>query len=136
MAGMTLDAPALRKIVEDLAAIIRQDYILRGLQAGNAPLAKYPNYGTVLATALTVPVPQQLTPGNEVFSWLQVTFSDASGAGFYSVTLDVPTATGTTGFPIPAGGGTLWIPGMANIKNFKVIAATGQTMPFAAQLFV
>lgn len=134
MTTFMIDAPALRRIVDELAAGNRQDQGLRGLQGPNAPTAKYFQTGTLTAAGITT-LAQSLNPGSEVFYCLVVVFWSVSGQGFYTITPDIPTVTGN-GFEIPPGGGVLPIFGMNNIAQFKMIAAAGQTLPWSAAFFV
>jgi len=69
------------------------------------------------------------------FSSALITFKAASGLGYFDVTGGTPAADGSRGLEIAAGGGTLEIEGAENIRNFRVIAATGNTMTFSYLLF-
>jgi hypothetical protein len=40
------------------------------------------------------------------------------------------------GVAVPAGGVVLQIPGIDNIKNFRLTAEAGQTLTFARYLFI
>jgi hypothetical protein len=63
-----------------------------------------------------------------------IQFTQASGSLRYNISGRQPTAGGR-GFQFPSGGGMLEINGAENIRNFMVIAETGQTGDFVPMLF-
>lgn len=134
--NVVLDAPGIKLLAEQLAAVLRQDADLRAVQAQNAPIAKYPDDQTGAGvTGNTIYTITQATQNQiESFNALQVTFASGSGSGRY--TIDGTTPTPTRGVPIPAGGVVLNIVGNTNIQRFQMIAEAGQTLLFFRYLFV
>ncbi len=128
----TIDAPILSVLAKEVFALIKNDAKLREIQANNAPRASYGQTGTV-TNAAEATILEARSGNGEVFSQLMITFDGASGAGRYR--LDGTPATAAVGLEIPAGGGTIIITGMDNIKGFSMIAQTATTMPFFRYLF-
>src|SRR5687767_12250712 len=83
------------------------------------------------AAILTVPRASQ---GTEVYSFLIIIFETTAGSGRYWTDGENPTAAGS-GIQIPSGGAVIEIEGHEQIKNFKAIGETGQTLPFVWQLY-
>lgn len=130
----TIQTPILGSIAKEFLALIRNDAELRRLWSLNAPRACYFATGTLNAAT-----PQRIVEANsgngEVFFQLAVIFDGTAGAGNYRIDgPDAAAAVPTGGVPIPAGGGTLIITGMDNIKNFSMISQAA-AMPFVRYLF-
>jgi hypothetical protein len=128
----TIDAPILSVIAKEVFALLKSDARLRELQANNAPRASYGQAGTATSAAETV-INEARSGNGETFAQLMITFDSTSGAGRYR--LDGTPATAAVGLEIPAGGGTIIITGMDNIKGFSMIAQGATTMPFFRYLF-
>lgn len=64
-----------------------------------------------------------------------IQFTAASGVGYYDPTGSNPTATGTRGTQLPSGGGRMEIRGAWNIRQFRIIAATGATVVMQVTLY-
>ena len=139
------DAPILGVIAQELAQLLSQRQDLRALQANNAPRAAYGIDGqsAALATDPLRPGPvtnaavQQITIAQgsgtgQTFALLILTFDAASGAGRFRTDGQNPTTA--VGHEIPAGGYSLEITGMDNIRNFKMIAQGATTMPYFGSL--
>lgn len=71
---------------------------------------------------------------SKTYSTMILQFTQASGSLRYDITGRNPTAAGR-GFQFASGGGPLTIRGAENIRNFRVIAETGQSGNFTAMLF-
>lgn len=139
MATSTLWGPYLEEIktaIVDaskyLLLFVRYDRALRLEQAENSPLADGFQQGTIIATALTRF--DAATSGVRKYSYIEVLIEDTAGSCRYTVDASEPTAAGR-GHKVPAGGSTITIPGAENVKNFKIIAETGQTAEFTMQGF-
>jgi hypothetical protein len=128
-----LVSTGIAKLVQLFTLFIEDNAELRMRQATNAPQCLFEGVGTVIATGFTQ-IDQAQTSG-QLFSSLRITFTPAAQTGFWSLSGAAPRADGTFGVPIAAGGAVLDISGSTNIRNFKMIAATGNTMPFSFQLF-
>lgn len=128
-----LRAPIWDEIRDILQRFVEQRADLRQQQSKNAPVPDVMINGTLIDSALTVFTEAQ--SGQQTYSFAVVVFSEAAGAGRYSVNGQAPRADGTIGIPIPSGFSTITIIGYNAIKDFKAIAETGQTSPFAYQLF-
>lgn len=130
----TLDAPGLAKLAAQLALLLRQDAELRAQQANNAPQASafdQPSGGVTGATEYNITEAQAASKN---FYQLVITFDATSGSGRYRIDGASPTPAGA-GVGIPSGGVVLTITGANNIRNFKMVAETGQTLKFARYLF-
>jgi hypothetical protein len=141
----------IKKMSKVLIAFFKNDRDLRAEQSANEPLADGFQQGSNNATADTTSVPpngsqnqQQpfsvfldgLTSTAKKYSYVEVLIESSSGSGRYSLEPGViPTPSGA-GHQIPSGGTTITIPGVENIKNFKMIAETGQTLTYTMQGFV
>jgi hypothetical protein len=88
--------------------------------------------GTVTAAA-AVPI-LRVQSNADIYSILQIQFSQTSGRGRYLTTGGLPSAAGF-GMPILSGGTELIIRGAENINRFLMIAEAGETMEYNAQLF-
>jgi hypothetical protein len=142
----SIKAPILGVLAEELAALLTQAAPLRQLQAANAARALYGIDGQSVAVAgdplrpgpVSNTVVQAITLAasgtGQTFAQLIIVFDTTSGAGRYRVDGQLPTTA--VGFEIPAGGFTLEITGMDNIKNFRMVAQTATTMPYFAGLFI
>lgn len=131
---MELRSLGLYHVVSELAALLRQDAALRAIQSGNAlsPLAfDQPTGGITGATIYTV---VEAGP-NATIAMLEITFDSTSGTGRYMINGQIPTAAGG-GIFIPSGAGVLRVLGGQNIRNFRMIAETGQTLTFARMTWV
>jgi hypothetical protein len=138
---LILDAPGLAKIAAQVAAILRSDAALRAIQGANAQQAKYfdqpgvfSTVGSVAVTGAVVYRIVEMDRANVTPALLVLVFDTASGAGRYRV--DGPDPSPTVGVAVPAGGVVLQIPGIDNIKNFRLTAEAGQTLTFARYLFI
>lgn len=128
-----LISTGIEKLVQQLSLFVRGDAVLRMVQAANAPQCMYEGVGSVSSTAVTL-IQQAQTSGQD-YSVLVIQFTSAAQAGYWACSGADPKADGTLGMSIAAGGAVLTIMGVTNIQNFKMIAATGNTMPFAYQLY-
>lgn len=137
-----VSAPVLAKLAALLRSIAQLDAPLREIQSRNAPAGSYMGNGTpgdnsgtsaTLTDAAIIDIPEARS-GQETFYSCSVMFQSTAGSGRYTVNGTPPKATGT-GLPIPSGGGQLTISGMDNIRKFRMIAETGQTLNFVYQLF-
>jgi hypothetical protein len=148
-------SPNLQKRIEDatdvLVAFFKNDRKLRKAQAENEPESDGFQQGSNNGTADTITIPVSSTSlaqpfsifqdGQDVnaksYSYLIVEIDDTSGSGRHNAgdTSVQPTAAGV-GHKIPAGGTEIVIPGTVNIKNFKMIAETGQTLNYTMQGFI
>lgn len=139
MAGrsaLELEAPGIRKLVDQQALALRQDAELRAVQGANALQAK--NFdqpaGGVTGNTLYLITEAQIQ-SSQKWPLLILTFETASGSGRFRI--DGGTPTPTQGTQIPSGGGfTLTIPGIEQIRNFRMIAEGGQTLLFSRYLFI
>lgn len=136
-----LESPGIAKAVAQLAALLRSDAGLRAIQGANAQQAKYfdqpgvfSSVGSVAVTAAIVYRIVEMDRQNVTPALLVLVFDAASGAGRYRV--DGPDPTPTIGVSVPAGGVVLQIPGIDNIRNFRLMAEAGQTLTFARYLFI
>lgn len=129
---INLESDALAKLVQQLDVFIRDDAQLRLVQARNAPQCLFEGTDTVTATAL-YRIQQALTSGQD-YTVLVIQFTSTAQAGRWGIAT-TPRADGTAGMQILAGGQSLQIYGVNNIKNFSMIAETGNTMPFSYQLY-
>ncbi len=77
---------------------------------------------------------EQAVDRSQVWSTMILQFTQASGSLRYDITGRGPTAAGR-GFQFASGGGPLTIVGAENIRNFRVIAETGQAGNFTPMLF-
>lgn len=127
-----IHAPILSRIAEEVYSLIKNDAALRKIQGANAPRAYYFDRQTGI-TGTAVYTITEAKSGNEIFSSMIIQFDTASGAGFYRIDGQNPTAT--VGFEVPAGGGILQINGHDNIKNFALIAQGASTLLFARYLY-
>ncbi len=88
-------------------------------------------------TALGDPIPAVAGVSDDmsqVFTSMLIQFTQASGSLRYDITGRGPTAAGR-GFQFPSGGGLLQVIGAQNIRNFRLIAETGQVANFTVMLF-
>jgi hypothetical protein len=122
----------VRKLDESITLFVENDLKLRRTQAGNSPLAIGFQQGTIVDTAITRFDAAQT--GAQKFSYIEVLIEDTAGSCRYTLDASDPSAAGR-GHKIPAGGSTLTIPGDENIKNFKIVAETGNTAAFTMQGF-
>lgn len=123
--------PGLAKATDLLFKILSGDLNARILQAQNAPQLIAEVQGTLTpAVAVDVPLARNRTVA---YSWLVIVFDSTAGSGRYSFANNQSAAGG--GFEIPSGGGPLTVFGSEQIRNFKMIAETGQTLPFTYGLF-
>jgi len=129
----TLRSEVWDKILDVLQRFVEARADLRQEQSKNAPFPDVMVNGTVVATAVTVF--SEAVSGQQTYSFAVVVFSEAAGAGRYSINGLAPKADGTVGIPIPSGFSTITIFGYRAIQSFQMIAETGQTLPFAYQLF-
>ncbi len=136
LAGNFLDntLAGLQTVVELLTRFVRGDQQLRDEQSANAPLAQGFQQGTIIATAITRFDAAQ--SGVTKFSYAVILLEDTAGECRYTLDTSDPSAAGR-GHQVPSTGNgfTLTIPGAENVKNFKIIAATGQTAAFTMQGF-
>lgn len=134
-----LDSQGLAKLVAQVAASLRSDADLRQIQGNNAQQAKaYDQPGVVAGSpAVTAAVIYAIAEAQGQVSYysMVLTFDTNSGSGRYLMDGPTPTPAGF-GVGIPAGGCVLTIIGANNIKNFKMVAETGQTLTFARYLFL
>ncbi len=92
------------------------------------------------STALTAagdplaPVPGVSDDRSQVFTSMDIQFTQASGSLRYDFTGRGPTAAGR-GFQFPSGGGMLSVSGAENIRNFRLICETGQLANFTVILY-
>lgn len=128
-----LSAGVWDQILLVLQRFVEQRADLRQQQSRNAPVPDVMVNGTVTDAAITIFA--EAKSGQQVYSFAVVVFSEAAGAGRYSVNGLQPKADGTIGIPIPSGFSTITIIGYQSIQQFQMIAETGQTLPFAYQLF-
>lgn len=148
-------SPNLQKRIEDatdvLIGFFKNDRDLRKAQAQNEAESDGFQQGSNNGTADTITFPvnasslaqpysifqdgQDVT--NKLYSYLVIEIEDTSGSGRHNAgdTSVTPTAAGV-GHKIPAGGTEIVIPGTVNIKNFKMIAETGQTLSYTMQGFL
>lgn len=89
----------------------------------------------VAVSDTVITVIQQAQDFTQVYSTALLTFTAGSGSGRRTLDGSAPTATGSQGVPVPAGGGTLEIHGADNIRGFRIIGETGQALSFTAELF-
>jgi hypothetical protein len=132
MAQGVIHAPILARIAEEVYSLIKNDAALRKIQGTNAPRAYYFDRQAAV-TGTTVYTITEAKSGSEIFSSMVVQFDTASGAGFYRIDGQNPSAT--VGFEVPAGGGILQINGHDNIKNFALIAQAASTLVFSRYLY-
>jgi len=120
------------KILLVLERFAEQRADLRQEQSRNAPVPDVMVNGTLTDSVIT-----RLTEaisGQQTYSFAVIVFSETAGSGRYTINGLNPTAAGV-GIPIPSGFSTITITGYRPIQDFKAIAETGQTLPFAYQLF-
>lgn len=148
MATTIIDAPGIAKIVEQITIALTQGSDLRAVQARNAPQASnFDQRGFQGAVSASLPTAMQNpVSGNEVYEFAEaqsqgkgfyqaiITFDAGCGSGRYRV--DGVDATPLQGIPIPAGGVVLVITGQDNIRNFTMVAESGQNLTFARNLYV
>ncbi len=123
----------LTAVLEALQLFVENDLRLRRTQAENSPLASGFQQGTIIGTAITRFDAAQT--GVQKFSYIEVLIEDTAGSCRYTLDTSDPSAAGR-GHKVPAGGSTLTIPGSENVKNFKIIAETGNTAAFTIQGFL
>lgn len=73
-------------------------------------------------------------PDSDRIAMVQVSISPAAAAGVYRT--DGPGVQGGVGNFIPAGGGVLYLFSISEVRNFRMQANAGLTMPFAASAFL
>lgn len=145
----------LQKRIEDatdvLVGFFKNDRNLRKAQAANEAESDGFQQGSNNGTADTITFPSSVTPSSQPhsifqdgqdtqtknYAYLVVEIDDTSGSGRHNAgdTSVTPTAAGV-GHKIPAGGTEIVIPGTVNIRNFKMIAETGQTLNYTMQGFI
>ena len=151
--GPQLDSieKAIIEAKDVLVNFFRGDRKLHEAQSQNAEIADGFQQGSNNGTADTITIPNGLSPLAQPFSifqdasdvnakayaYLIIEIDDTSGSGRHNAgdTSVTPTAGGV-GHKIPAGGTEIVIPGSVNIKNFRMIAETGQTLNYTMQGFV
>ena len=69
------------------------------------------------------------------FSTMVVTLTEASGRLRYSIDGTPPQPDGSSGVQLPSGGGVLTVEGAENIRDFQIVAETGQSGNMTVQLF-
>lgn len=136
--------PALQALVEQLSLFVQDNWLLRKVQAKNTARAKYFYQGALTDTANTgaeaamfvggVLLIEPAQQSDQVFSYLYITTDDASGFGRYMIDGTKPTPAGR-GFQIIDQGAAILIAGHENIKGFRMIAETGQTLNYSINLF-
>ncbi len=141
-------APALAKIYDAINLFVLDSWKLRKQQAMNTARAKYDHQGAITATGWTDTAASSPSPAagvgawfayeaqqeDQVFSALLFTTAATSGSGRYFITGREPTPAGA-GFQLQTAGFQILIQGHENIKAFRVIAETGQTLNYTASLF-
>jgi hypothetical protein len=135
ISGGFLDTTVQRlgEVAEALRLFVENDLKLRRTQAENSPIASGFQQGTIADTAVTRFDAAQ--SGAQKFSYIEVLIEDTAGSCRYTLDTSDPSAAGR-GHKVPAGGSTLTIPGSENVKNFKIIAETGNTAAFTMQGFL
>lgn len=128
-----LTSQGIAKIAAQLAAMLRDDSILRQVQGGNAPQCKIFKPSFTLTTT-PVQIVEALSQSQK-YTLLIVMFQFTSGSGRFRIDGPQPTPAGV-GFPIPAGGGQLNISGIGNIQQFWMVAETGNTLDTTYALFL
>ena len=123
--------PGLARLVDFISRFVQNDFALRRIQSANAPRALY---GQQIAVTDLIPflLPQAVAE-NTAFSFLVIVLDVTSGEGRY--VLDGSQPSTTRGIEVPAGGQVIYIEGSDNIKNFRLIAKTGQALAGCAQPF-
>lgn len=128
-------APILKLIVDEVAALLKNDAALRDIQSQNAQRACYGDQPAGGVTGTTIYVIVQAQSGAEHFYSLVITFGPTSGTGRYDLGAGLIATPAGDAVSIPAGGGVLTIIGHDNIRNFRMVAETGQTLLFSRYLF-
>jgi len=140
-------------MAEFLLRFVKNDRELRAIQSENSDIADGMQQGTITDVAgvatevITLPaggksmldgftqfIDGQDTTGNK-YSYIEILIEDTSGSGRYSIESSVTPTAGGVGHKIPAGGTTITIPGVVNIKNFKMRPETGQVLAYTMQGF-
>jgi len=141
-------APVIAKIYDAINLFVLDSWKLRKQQAMNAARAKYDHQGAITATGWTDTAAAHPSPAtgigawfayeaqqeDQIFSSLLFTVDSTSGTGRYFITGREPTPAGE-GFEIQSAGFQILIQGHENIKAFRVIAESGQTLNYTASLF-
>lgn len=131
----TIKAPILKLIADEVLALLKNDAALRDIQSQNAQRACYGDQPVGGVTGATIYQITQALAGSEHFYSLVITFGPTSGTGRYDLGSGLIATAAGDGVSIPAGGGVLTIIGHDNIRNFRMVAETGQTLLFARYLF-
>jgi len=121
----TLTSKAIAAIVDQLDRFITNDSRLRRTQSLNATAIKF--FGQGVEAAGVVRTITEARGGANIFSFAVLITDENSGRGRYTIHGEEPTAAGR-GFPIPSGGTVIEISGWENIRNFKWINETGETL--------
>jgi len=125
----TVEAPGLiqmiLQVLQYLWKLITNDKELRVQRSQNAPQILKENNVTVDSTAVfTIPGADSM---QQTFTTLLVVTDEASGKGRYNVSGRAPTAAGQ-GIPVPSGGTFIEVEGNVAIRQFAIIAESGQTL--------
>jgi len=136
--------PALQALVEQLSLFVQDNWILRKIQAANTARAKYYFQGVLTPTTNTGAEAAEFVSGvlrlapaqqqDQVFSYAYITTDNLSGFGRYMIDGTNPTPAGR-GFQIIDQGAAILIAGNDNIKGFRMVAETGQTLNYSINLF-
>ena len=136
--------PGLQALVEQLSLFVQDNWILRKVQARNTARAKYFYQGVLTPTTNTGAEAAQfinnvlrLEPAqqqDQVFSYAYITTDNLSGFGRYMIDSTDPTPAGR-GFQVLDQGAAILIAGNENIRGFRLVAQTGQTLNYSINLF-
>ena len=131
-----IQAPAIRKILDILTWFAQDSWDLRRQQALNAARVAYSSFGGTLTGSVVLNIPQAQA-SDQVFSFLVFTTDAGSGTGRYRIDSQNPNVSTSPpqGLPIFTGGYEITIQGHENIKGFRVMAESGQTLNYSYHLF-
>ena len=113
-----------RELLHYVRGLFMLDLDVREQRTVNAERAMIFTSATVTAAQVTLLRDLvQALQADEYFTTALIMFDSTSAAGRWRIDGGTPTAGGGagSGMPITAGGGTLTITGLANIRDFKVI---------------
>src|SRR5262245_24411471 len=111
---------------------------VRAEQSLNAPRATYYQQGIIDATTVHRINSDELRMNAVIFSFMVLVLDKSAGDGRYMINGDLPTAAGH-GIQLAGGNGAgttvLTLTGQENMRSFRIIAETGNLLPYALQLF-
>ncbi len=134
----TAKVPALQALVEQLSLFVQDNWVLRKVQSLNTARSHYFFTGTL--TGATVLLFEPAQQSDQVFSYLYLTTDNVSGYGRYRIDGQPPNggtgaAGSQTGFQVINQGAAILIAGHENIKGFRMVVESGQTIYYTASLF-